>query len=73
MAAVVLLQLIKTTTNMTDLRFLQTIYQQWAHGQSNAQARWLDFVELASRQTGVAQDQLMRELQKCYWFKWGEQ
>ena len=56
-----------------DIRFLQTMYQQWSDGQSNAQSRWLDFVELASRQTGVAQDQLMRELQKCYWFKWGEQ
>lgn len=56
---------------MADLRFLKTIYEQWACGQ-NAQARWLDFVEMASRMTNTPRDQLMRELQKCYWFKWGE-
>jgi len=55
-----------------DMRFLQTMYQQWAHGQSNAAVRYIDFLELASKQTGHAQDQLMRELQKCYWFKRGE-
>ena len=57
---------------MIDLRFLQIIYQQWAQGQSNAAYRYIDFIEMASKQTGVAQDQLMRELQKCYWFKWGD-
>ena len=56
---------------MADLRFLQTIYQQWAHG-IDAQARWLDFVELAARQSGVTADVIMQELQKCYWFKWGD-
>ena len=57
---------------MADLRFLQTIYEQWAHGQPAA-ARWLDFVEMASKLTSTPQDQLMRELQKCYWFKREEQ
>lgn len=55
-----------------DMRFLQTMYQQWAHGQSNASARYIDFIEMASKQMGIAQDQLMRELQKCYWFKRGD-
>lgn len=55
-----------------DIRFLQTMYQQWSDGQSNATARYIDFLEMASKQIGVAQDQLMRELQKCYWFKRGD-
>ena len=57
---------------MIDLRFLQIMYQQWEQGQSNAAYRYIDFIEMASKQTGVAQDQLMRELQKCYWFRWGD-
>jgi hypothetical protein len=56
-----------------DQRFLQTMYQQWAHGMSNAGARWLDFVEMAARQTGSQQDAVMRELQKHSWFRWGDQ
>ena len=55
-----------------DQRFLQTMYQQWAHGMSNASARWLDFVEMAARQTGCQQDAVMRELQKHSWFQWGD-
>ena len=54
-----------------DIRFLQSMYQQWAHGQ-DAAARYIDFIEMASKQTGIAQDQLMRELQKCSWFKRGD-
>ena len=54
---------------MTDLRFLQQVYQQWSNGQSDTGARAIDFIEMASRLTGTPQDQLMRELQKCYWFK----
>ena len=56
-----------------DQRFLEHIYQQWAHGMSNASARWIEFVELAARQTGQSQDAVMRELQKHSWFQWGEQ
>ena len=53
-----------------DQQFLQHIYQQWAHGMSNASVRWLDFVGLAARQMGVAHDDMMRELQKYSWFHW---
>ena len=54
---------------MTDLRFLQTVYQQWSDGQSNPGNRSGDFLELACRLTGTPKDQLMRELQQCTWFK----
>ena len=40
---------------------------------SNASDRWIEFVELAARQTGTSQDIVMRELQKYSWFKWGDQ
>lgn len=56
-----------------DHRFLEHIYQQWAHGMSNATARWMDFVTLAARQVGVAQDDMLIELKKYSWFKWGDQ
>ena len=55
-----------------DQRYLEHIYQQWSHGMSNASDRWIEFIELAARQTGSAQDEVMRELQKYSWFKWGE-
>ena len=54
---------------MTDLRFLQTVYQQWSDGQSDLASRARDVIELASRITGTPPDQLMRELQRCSWFK----
>lgn len=57
---------------MIDLRFLETMYQQWYQGNEDAAFRYIDFLEMASKQTGIAQDQLMRELQKCLWFKWGD-
>jgi len=57
---------------MIDIRFLQMMYQQWCQGVEDAAFRYVDFLEMASKQTGVAQDQLMRELQKCYWFKRGD-
>lgn len=57
---------------MADLRLLKQVYQQWSDGQSNLAVRARDFVELASRLTGMPADQLMRELQKCYWFKRGD-
>jgi hypothetical protein len=55
-----------------DMRFLQSMYQQWCQGTEDSAFRYIDFIEMASKQTGVAQDQLMRELQKCYWFKQGD-
>lgn len=54
-------------------RFLEHIYQQWAHGMSDASARWIEFVELAAQQTNSTRDDVMRELQKYSWFKWGDQ
>ena len=57
---------------MVDLRLLQSMYQQWCQGNENAAFRYLDFIEMASKQMSIAQDQLMRELQKCSWFIKGD-
>ena len=48
------------------------MYQQWENGKDDAAFRYVDFIEMASRQLRIPQDQLMRELQKCYWFKRGD-
>ena len=57
---------------MLDLRFVQSMYQQWQQGNQEYIHRWADFVELVARETKTSQDQVMRELQKTYWFQWGE-
>jgi hypothetical protein len=48
------------------------MYQQWQQGNQEYIHRWADFVELVARETKTSQDQVMRELQKTYWFQWGE-
>lgn len=48
------------------------MYQQWQQGNQEYIQRWADFVELVARETKQSQDEVMRELQKTYWFHWGE-
>ena len=48
------------------------MYQQWIAGQSNYAQRWLTFVELAARQSGVAVNDMTEALTKCSWFKRGD-
>jgi hypothetical protein len=55
---------------MIDYRTLQTMYQQWCSGQSDAARRWLDFVEMAAKFAGVAQKDMAEALQKTLWFDW---
>jgi hypothetical protein len=55
---------------MIDLRFLQTMYQQWMQGHEAYVHCWRDFVELAVKQTGQQQDEIMSQLQKTRWFCW---
>jgi hypothetical protein len=57
---------------MIDRRQLEIMYQQWSQGMADYTHRWLDFVEMAARVHGTTDDQIMRELQKCYWFKQGD-
>jgi hypothetical protein len=52
-----------------DRRQLEIMYQQWCQGMNDYTHRWLDFVEMAARVNGTTADQIMKELQKCYWFK----
>jgi hypothetical protein len=57
---------------MTNLHFLQMMYQQWCNGQGGDEImnRWADFIDFAAKQTGTQQDEVMRALQKTYWFQW---
>jgi hypothetical protein len=55
-----------------DIRRLQNMYQQWQQGNEHYVARWADFIEMAAQETKQSQDAIMRELQKTYWFHWGE-
>ena len=48
------------------------MYQQWQQGNEEYVAQWANFVEMAAAETKQSQDTIMRELQKTYWFKWGE-
>ena len=49
-------------------RELQHMYQQWCQGNDAYNFRWLDFVEMAARQFQQPESELLRELQKHYWF-----
>lgn len=55
---------------MVDLRFLQTMYQQWCDGQTDVVGRWVDFIEFAQRHTNQNAEELREALQKTYWFRW---
>jgi len=49
-------------------RELQIMYQQWCQGNPSHEFRWLDFVEMAARQFKQPESEVLRELQKHYWF-----
>ena len=49
-------------------RELQLMYQQWCQGKPDHGFRWLDFVEMAARQFKQPESEVIRELQKHYWF-----
>lgn len=57
---------------MVDRRQLEIMYQQWIQGMNDYAHHWIDFVEMAAQVNGTTADQIMRELQKCYWFKRGD-
>ena len=44
------------------------MYQQWCQGNENYNFRWLDFVEMAARHFKQPESEVIRELQKHYWF-----
>jgi hypothetical protein len=57
---------------MINLRQLEIMYQQWLQENDRYIERWIDFVEMAARDNATTADQIMKELQKCYWFRKGE-
>lgn len=57
---------------MIDRRQLEIMYQQWVQENDRYVERWIDFVEMVARDHYTTADQIMKELQKCYWFRKGE-
>jgi gamma-glutamyl:cysteine ligase YbdK (ATP-grasp superfamily) len=45
------------------------MYQAWLQGNENYIRDWANFVEWAAKLNNTTSDSIMRELQKCYWFK----
>ena len=48
------------------------MYQQWIQGVEDYAHHWIDFVEMAAKEYSTTADQVMKELQKCVWFKQGD-
>jgi hypothetical protein len=49
---------------------LQIMYQQWQQDNENYVLDWIAFVEIAAREYQTTQDEVIHQLQKCYWFHW---
>jgi hypothetical protein len=49
------------------------MYQAWMQGNEQYARDWYSFVEFAARQCNTTGDVVMKELQKYYWFKWGDE
>ena len=58
---------------MLDARTLQHMYQAWMQGNDQYVRDWYNFVEFAARHCNTTGDNVMRELQKYYWFKKGHE
>lgn len=48
---------------------LHHMYQAWLQGNENYIRDWANFVEWAAKLNNTTSDSIMRELQKCHWFK----
>lgn len=51
-------------------RLLYNMYQQWQQGKEDIGSEWVEFVELASKELGTTEDNIIRSLQKYSWFTW---
>jgi hypothetical protein len=53
---------------MLNTRQLEMMYQQWIQGNEEYVHRWFEFVAMAAKQLSATQEEVMKELQKTYWF-----
>ena len=51
-------------------RLLYEMYQQLQQGKEDIADEWVEFVELASKELGTTEDNIIRSLQKYSWFTW---
>jgi hypothetical protein len=54
---------------MINLRQLEMMYQQWIQDNASYAHRWLEFVEMAAKQTSSSQQEIIDALLTTYWFK----
>ena len=52
---------------------LQRMYQAWMQGNEHYIRDWANFVEWAAKWNNTTGDVVMKELQKYYWFKKGDE
>ena len=45
------------------------MYQAWQQGNSQHVADWMEFVTFAARQNSITVEQMLKELERCKWFK----
>jgi hypothetical protein len=54
---------------MMNSNELFKMYQAWQQGNENYVRDWVNFVEWAAKWNQTTCDEIMKELQKHYWFK----
>ena len=54
---------------MIDLRHFEIMYQQWIQDNASYAHRWLEFVEMAAKQTSASHQEIIDALVTTYWFK----
>jgi hypothetical protein len=47
---------------------LHRMYQAWAQGNEHYATDWVSFLEWSAEWNKTTQDEMMRQLQKYYWF-----
>lgn len=53
-----------------DLRYAQTMYQQWRQNNNDYSTRWLDFVAIVVREFNISDYRAVSILQQQEWFEW---
>ena len=51
---------------------LHRMYQAWQQGNDNYVRDWVRFVEWAASWNNTTSEEVLKQLEKCYWFKQGE-
>lgn len=53
-----------------DLRYAQSMYQQWRQNNNDYSTRWRDFAALVAREFNISEFEAVNILQRQRWFEW---